>query len=56
MITEHFFCLLDNYSFFLSVQTNTITFQTEFQPNLFWTLEKASNLFLPESTSLACID
>ncbi|CAD6268478.1 unnamed protein product [Miscanthus lutarioriparius] len=28
-----------------TTDTNTITFQTEFQPNLFWTLEKASNLF-----------
>ncbi|RLM79077.1 thiosulfate/3-mercaptopyruvate sulfurtransferase 1, mitochondrial-like [Panicum miliaceum] len=35
--------------------TNTITFKTEFQPHLFWTLEKASP-FSPESSSLACID
>ncbi|AQK60440.1 hypothetical protein Zm00014a_020314 [Zea mays] len=26
-------------------QTNTISFQTEFQPNLFWALEKASDFF-----------
>jgi thiosulfate/3-mercaptopyruvate sulfurtransferase len=45
-ITKHsFFCLLDNYSFFGSVQINTISFQTEFQPNLFWALEKASDFF-----------
>ncbi|CAN6271541.1 unnamed protein product, partial [Urochloa humidicola] len=35
--------------------TNTVTFQTEFQPHLFWTLEKASPFFHLK-TLVLCID